>query len=236
MSSPFTSLVFSMKNWRPSPFLIFHLLPATTPSTVAFVSVQVLPSKLTLIFWPELSVTASSASPGRVSPSASRSLPGLAKRAIQSAESATGLNVSVGSDESSVGAAPGLTAKIRPPGMPSSDSTSVCTCDVMLIWSFALPWRKIPYCSRNSKFVANATTPQNFVSPSESPVSSTNDAAPEAMLPSLITLIVPLAVSVNRGCPSFWPISRLTLPRISRIGSSGVRSASRNSMPPEMSM
>ena len=52
-----------------------------------------------------------------------------------------------------------------------------------------------------------------------------------------MTLIVPDAVSAKRTSPvsAFLPISSETLPRISRIGSSN-RSASRSSIPPEMSM
>ena len=60
------------------------------------------------------------------------------------------------------------------------------------------------------------------------------------MLPSSMTLIVPEAESSKRRRVELsgivrWPISRLTLPRISRIGSSN-RSAKRSSMPPERSM
>jgi len=105
------------------------------------------------------------------------------------------------------------------PGIPSSDSDSVLIESLVLIWSRALPWRNTPYCSRKSKFVWNFATPQNSgESSSVSPVSRMKTAAPDAMLPSLMTVIEPEAASLNRlrvepSSSVRSPISIVTAPR-----------------------
>ena len=194
-----------------------------------------------LYLWPVATTSVRSVSPrASSSPSRSRSPPGLAKSAIHEAGSATSLKLSVGRSEISVVPVVRL-PKMTPPGIPSSESVSRWTRVVALICSRTEPSRWIPYCFRNSKLSWKAATPQNSVSASVSPVSSTNDAAPEAMFPiGSISLIVPEASSVKRPRvePSGsvrLPISSVTLPRISSSGS-GKRSASRSSSAPEMSM
>ena len=69
--------------------------------------------------------------------------------------------------------------------MPSSESVSLTTRSVVLTCSSTEPDRKMPYSSRNSKFVWKAATPQNSTLEKSSPTSSTNLAAAEARLPSL---------------------------------------------------
>ena len=84
-------------------------------------------------------------------------------------------------------------------------------------------------------------TPQNSGLPETvAPACSTKRAAAEPMLPSLMILIVPLASSVKRlmTLPLVSlksPISSVTLPRMSTIGSS-VKPRPCSLMPPEISM
>ena len=144
---------------------------------------------------PVLSVTESSESMLSAMPSRSRSAGSDLSRLIQPWSSALCVNVPVGS----AGAPVARTANSVPPGMPSSDSVSVCSRPVVLICSSAEPCRNTPYCSRKEKLVANDATPQNSRSSRPSPVSRMNLAAPEARLPSLITLIVPEASSLIRN-------------------------------------
>ena len=206
--------------------LIRHLCPSTMPSTWAFLPVRSIgPEACSLNCSPLASVTVVPPADGR-----------FLSAVIQPASSALEMNWPVGS-----GGAPATgSVNSTPPGMPSSEIVSVWTRPVVLICSSAEPCRKTPYCSRKAKLVWNAATPQNSRSSSASPFSSTNGAAPEARLPSLMTLIVPEALieSRKRVEPSAsvrLPISIETLPRISMIGSSKT-SASRSSMPPERSM
>ena len=130
--------------------------------------------------------------------------------------------------------------KIGSPGMPSSEIVSRWVASVMLICSVAVPLSVIPQFWRKSRSVANAATPQNWMS-LRPPVSSTKCAAPEAMLPSLMTVIVPDASRSKRSfvLPSGrtrLPTSSETLPRISKIGSSPVKPSPSRRMPPEISM
>ena len=236
------STAFSTKNWAPSAVRIRQRLPASMPSIVAPARLTV-GSRSSFSFWPLASVTTSSVSPRLASakPSASRSAPGLANSADSAPGTATGLSWPPGSDDSSAVYAGFVSsiAKITPPGMPSSEIVSYWSLSVELNCSSALPWALMPYWRRKSKFVPNAATPHSCGTLPMAPNSSTNDAAPEARLPSLMTLIVPEAVNDRRvfSTPSTsrLPASKLALPRISMIGSSKT-SARRSSIEPLMSM
>ncbi len=112
-------------------------------------------------------------------------------------------------------------AKTTPPGMPGSVSRSRCCSSVVLICNVASPASVIPYACRKLRFVATDTTPHSRAPPS--PVSSTNFAAPAAMLPTgWMISTEPKASSWKRVRVPLesvtFPTSRLTPPRIAKTG------------------
>src|SRR2546429_89465 len=222
--------------------MIRHSLPGIVPSTFALCSVIEL--KFSSVYvCPVPRVSASGVgSPASVSrmPSRLRSTGGVWNSAAQAVGRFTGSNVLVGRAASREALLPDVgTANRVPPGMPSSDSFSVLVWLVVLISSSAEPLRTMPYGCRKSKLVWKAATPQKEVLESVPPDSSTNTAAHDAVLPILITSIVPDAVSSNQlsvvPVTTRVPISSSTPPR---IASSGVfllslnRPPARSSIPP----